>query len=145
MGILVNIVSADEGDVEAIGESQHPVDEWSGIEARGIDRAKFIMLHCLLTGDGIEDVVYAYEPVYAAGDDGPIVLRVPDELMEKLASLEEDVIEILGEELAATEDFETSDLPVEEVQSLVAEIATLARVAESQGQALFIWMHPLLT
>jgi hypothetical protein len=145
MGILVNIVSADEEDVEAIGESQHPVDEWSGIEARDIDRTKFITLHCLLTDDGIEDAVYAYEPVYVVGDDGPIVLRIPDELMEKLASLEEDVLEIVGEELAATEDFEMSDLPVEEVQSLVAEMAALARIAESQGQALFIWMHPLLT
>jgi hypothetical protein len=145
MGILVNIVSADEDDIEAIGESQHPVDEWSGIEARDIDRAKIIILHCLLTGDGIEDAVYGYEPVYTAGDEGPIVLRIPDELTEKLASLGEDVLEIVGVELAATEDFETSDLPVDEVQSLVAEIAALARIAESQGQALFIWMHPLLT
>lgn len=144
MGILVNIVSADEEDVEAIGESQHPVDEWSGIEARDINKAKFIILHCLLTGDGIEDAVYAYEPVYTV-DDGPIVLRIPDELTEKLASLDEDTLEIVGEELAATEDFEMSDIPVEEVQSLVAEIAALARIAESQSQTLFIWMHPLLT
>jgi hypothetical protein len=145
MGILVNIVSAYEEDVEAIGDSMHPVDAWSGIEARDIDRAKFITLHCLLTGEGIEDVVYAYEPVYAVADDGPIVLRIPDELMEKLASLDEDVLEIVGEELAATEDFELSDFPAEEVQSLVAEISALARIAESQGQALFIWMHPFLT
>ncbi len=145
MGILVNIVSADEEDVEAIGESQHPVDEWTGIEARDIDRAKILTLHCLVTGDGIEDAVYAYEPVYSVGDDGPIVLRVPDELTEKLANLEEDALEIVGEELAATEDFEMSDVPVEQVQSLVAELADVARIAESKNQTLFIWMHPLLT
>lgn len=145
MGILVNIVSADEEDVEAIGESQHPVDEWSGIEVRDIDRAKIIILHCLLTGDGIEDAVYAYEPVYTAGDDGPIVLRIPDELTAKLARLDEDTLEIVGEELAATEVFEMSDLSVEEVQYLVTEFAALARIAESQSQTLFIWMHPLLT
>lgn len=145
MGILVNIVSADEEDFEAIGESQHPVDEWSGIEARDIDKAKIITLHCLLTGDGIEDAVYAYEPVYTVGDDGPVVLRIPDELTEKLASLDEDTLEIVGEELAATEDFEMSDYPLEEVQSLVAELAALARIAESRSQTLFIWMHPLLT
>jgi hypothetical protein len=145
MGILVNIVSANEEDVEAIGESNHPVDEWNGIEARDIDKAKFITLHCLLTGDGIEDAVYGYEPVYYTSEDGPVVLRIPDELTERLASLEEDALEIVGEELAATEEFEVSDLPVEEVQSLVAEIASLARSAESQSQTLFIWMHPLLT
>ena len=96
MGILVNIICADEEDVEAIGESQHPVAEWSGIEARDIDTAKILTLHCLLTGDGLEDAVYAYEPVYVAGDDGPIVLRIPDELMEKLAGLEEEAIEVSG-------------------------------------------------
>ncbi|MDP2785751.1 MAG: hypothetical protein Q8O38_14335 [Sulfurimicrobium sp.] len=145
MGILVNIVSADEEDVEAIGESQHPVDEWSGIEARDIDTAKIVTLHCLLTGDGLEDAFYAYEPVYVAGDDGPIVLRIPDELMEKLAGLEEEAIERVGEELAATEEFEVNGWPAEEVLTLVEELSALARLAESQDQALFVWMHPLMT
>lgn len=145
MGILVNIVSADEEDVEAIGESQHPVVEWSGIEARDIDTAKIVTLHCLLTGEGLEDAFYAYEPVYVSGDDGPIVLRIPDVVMEKLAGLEEDALEAVGEELAATEEFEMNDWPAEEIQSLVEELAALARLAESQDQAMFVWMHPLLT
>jgi len=145
MGILVNIVSADEEDVEAIGESQHPVEEWSGIEARDIDTAKIVTLHCLLTGDGLEDAFYAYEPVYVAGDDGPIVLRIPDEVMEKLAGLEDEAIERVGEELAATEEFEMHGWPAEEVLTLVEELSALARLAESQDQALFVWMHPLMT
>lgn len=145
MGILVNIVSADEEDVEAIGESQHPVVEWSGIEARDIDTAKIVTLHCLLTGEGLEDVFNAYEPVYICGDDGPVVLRIPDEVMEKLASLEEEAIEMVGEELAATEEFEISGWPAEEVLTLVEELSALAQLAESQDQALFVWMHPLMT
>lgn len=145
MGILVNIVCADEDEVEDIGESQHPVVEWSGIEARDINTAKFVTLHCLLTGDGLEDAVYAYEPVYTSGEEGPVVLRVPDEVMQKLASLEEEAIEMVGEELAASEEFEMGGWPAEEVQSLVDELAALARLAESQGQAMFVWMHPLLT
>lgn len=145
MGILVNIVSADEEDVEAIGQSQHPVVEWSGIEARDIDTAKIVTLHCLLTGDGLEDAFHAYEPVYTAGDEGPIVLRIPDEVMEKLAGLEEDALEMVGEELAASEEFEMNNWPTEEVLSLVEELAALARLAESQDQVMFVWMHPLLT
>jgi hypothetical protein len=145
MSILVNIVSADEDEVEAVGESQHPIVEWSGIEARDIGIAKIITLHCLLTGDGIEDAAYAYEPVYSVGDEGPIVLRIADEVLERLASLEEDAVDIIGEELAATEEFEQSGWPLEEIQSLMAELAALARLAESQSQALFVWIHPLLT
>lgn len=145
MGILVNVISADEDDLEAIGESEHPVDEWSGIEARDIDRLKFISLHCLLTGEGLEEAEHSYEPVYIAGGDGPIIFRIPDELTQKLAGLEEYALEAVGEELAASEDFESSDVALEDVQNLLLELADLARIADSQDQHLFIWMHPLLT
>lgn len=145
MGLLVNIVTADEDEIEAIGESQHPVDEWSGIEAREIDTAKLATLHCLLSDDSLEEALNAYEPIYAAGDDDVLVLRIPDEVAEKLALLEEEALEQVGEELAATEEFEMTGWSVEEVQSLVLELAELARLAESQGQVMFVWMHPLNT
>lgn len=144
MGILTNIVAAEEDEVAAIGESLRPVDEWSGIERRGIDTAKIATLHCLLTGDEFERAVGAYEPVYAA-DEGAIVLRLADEVLERLATLDEDALELVAEELAATEEYEMEQWDAEEVQALVMELADLARLAESQGQSLFVWMHPLLT
>ena len=73
------------------------------------------------------------------------MLRLPDEVAEKLAQLEEEALEQVGEELAATEEFEYNDWPVEEVQALVAGLADLARLAEAQGQVLLVWMHPLRT
>lgn len=145
MGILVNFISADEDEVEAIGESEHPAAEWSGIEARDINISKIVTLHTLLTGDRIDDVIYAYEPVYGDPMGGAIVLRMPDEATERLARLDEDAADAVGEELAATEIFEMSNVPFEEVQALVAELSELARIAQSQGQAIFVWMHPLLT
>ena len=54
MGILTNIIAAEEDEIAAIGESLRPVDEWSGLERRGIDTAKIVTLHCLLTGDEFE-------------------------------------------------------------------------------------------
>ena len=144
MGILTNIVAAEEDEVAAIGESLRPVDEWSGIERRGIDTAKIATLHCLLTGDEFEEAVGAYEPVYVS-DEGAIVLRLADEGLERLATLDEDALELVAEELAATEEYEMEQWDAEEVQALVMELADLARLAESQDQVLFIWMHPLLT
>jgi len=144
LGILTNIVAAEEDEVAAIGESLRPVDEWSGIERRGIDTAKIATLHCLLTGDEFEQAVGAYEPVYAT-DEGAVVLRLADEVLERLATLDEDALELVAEELAATEEYEMEQWEAEEVQALVMELADLARLAESQGQSLFVWMHPLLT
>ena len=144
MGILTNIVAAEEDEIAAIGESLRPVDEWSGIERRGIDTAKIATLHCLLTGDEFEQALGACEPVYVA-DEGALVLRIADEVMDRLATLDEDALELVAEELAATEEYEIEQWEAEEVQALVMELADLARLAESQGQVLFVWMHPLLT
>ena len=144
MGILTNIVAAEEDEYAAIGESLRPVDEWSGIERRGIDTAKIATLHCLLTGDEFEEAVGSYEPVYVA-DEGAVVLRIADEVMERLATLDEEALELVAEELAATEEYEMEQWDAAEVQAMVFELGDLARLAESQGQVLFVWMHPLLT
>ena len=144
MGILTNIVAAEEDEYAAIGESLRPVDEWSGIERRGIDTAKIATLPCLLTGDEFEEAVGSYEPVYVA-DEGAVVLRIADEVMERLAILDEEALELVAEELAATEEYEMEQWDAAEVQAMVFELGDLARLAESQGQVLFVWMHPLLT
>ncbi|MEQ1593062.1 MAG: hypothetical protein ABL892_11840 [Thiobacillaceae bacterium] len=144
MSLLTNIVAAEEDEVAAIGESLHPVDDWSGIERRGIDSAKIATLHCLLTGDEFEQAVYLYEPVYVS-IEGVMVLRVSDEVVEKLSDLDEDALENVAFELAATEEFEQDQLDADEVQDMVMELAELAQLAASQGKALFVWMHPLLT
>jgi hypothetical protein len=144
MGTLVNIVIADEDEAEAIGESNQPVDEWVGLEARDLDKSKFITLHCLLTGDGIEDAVYGYEPLYFV-EDGPQVLRIPDEMTKRLARYDDEALEEVVQELAATEDFEQSDLAEEDIHAFMEEFAELARKADAEEKTLFIWMHPLLT
>lgn len=144
MSLLTNIVAAEEDEVAAIGDSLHPVDDWSGIERRGIDSAKIATLHCLLTGDEFEQALYLYEPVYVSVE-GVMVLRVSDEVVEKLSELDEDALENVAFELAATEEYEQDQLDADEVQELVMELAELAQLAASQGKALFVWMHPLLT
>lgn len=144
MGILTNIVAAEEEDLAAIGESLHPADEWRGIERRGLDAAKIAMLHCLLSGDRLEQVIDSYEPVYVA-DEGAVVLRIAGEAVEKLAFLDEYALERVAEELAATEEFEIAGWETEDALDLVMGLADLARYAEPQRLTLFAWMHPLLT
>lgn len=140
MSVLVNIVIADEGDAEAIGASPKPVADWRGIEARGLDPAKFAMLHSILTGETFEEAEAEYGAAYAASDEGPWVIRIPGEAVEKLAAMEEDVLGQVGAELAATEVFEIDGWPPDEVQAILAELAALAESAVAQGKALFVWL-----
>lgn len=144
MGILTNIIAAEEDEFAAIGESLHPLEEWSGIERRDMDTAKIATLHCLLTGDELEQAFYLYEPVYV-GVEGALVLRLTDEVVDKLATLDEEALERVAEELSATEEYELEQWDADEVQDMVMELAELAQLAQSQGQTLFVWMHPLLT
>ena len=144
MGILTNIVAADKDEVAAIGESLQPLEEWSGIERRDIDTAKIATLHSLLTGDDLDQALYLYEPIYA-GMEGALVLRIADDVVEKLAALDEDALSRAAEELSATEEFELEQWDADEVEDMVMELAELAQLAQSQEQVLFVWMRPLLT
>lgn len=141
MGILTNIVAADEAELAAIGESLRPVDDWSGIEIRDFDTAKLATLHCLLTGDSLDEALVICEPVHASAEEGAIVLRIADEVLEGLVGIDEQVFDAIAAELAASEAFEM--ITEDEVYALVTEIADLARLADSQGQVLYVWMHPL--
>jgi hypothetical protein len=145
MGILTQFIAAEDDEVEAIGESLRPADEWSGVEKRDIDTAKIATLHCLLTGDLLDDAIAHYEPVYVSMMEGAIVLRLTDEVTERLAALEEESLEQVANELAATEEFESEDWELDSIIQMLDELADLARLAEAQGQALFVWMHPLRT
>ena len=144
MGILTNIVAADPEDVAAIGESLQPLEEWSGIQRRDIDTAKMATLHALLTGDDLDQALYQYEPIYAGGE-GALVLRVADDVVDKLANLDEDALSRVAEELSATEEFELEQWDADDIEDMVMELAELAQLAQSQDQSLFVWMHPMLT
>ena len=145
MAILTNIIAAEDDEIEAIGESLHPVEEWSGIEFRDIDTAKIATLHSLLTGDLFDDAVAHYEPVYVSAAEGALLLRIADEVMERLVELDEEQLGEVAAELAATEAFEAEDWEDEEIAAMLVDLGELARLADSQGQALFVWMHPLRT
>ena len=141
MALVTNIVAADEDEFVAVGESLSPLEQWSGIEAPGLDTAKVTMLHCLVSGDQYDAALILHEPVYVA-ESGAIVLRIALGVVDKLAAYDDEALLAIGEVLAATEDFENEAWATDDVQSLLAEIAGLARLAESQGQGLFVWMLP---
>ena len=87
MELQTAILAAEEDEIVAIGESSRPLAEWSGVERPGIDTGMIAELHCLLSGESLDLALAAYEPVFVA-DEGVVVLRLADELFERLAMLE---------------------------------------------------------
>ncbi|MEI7614370.1 MAG: hypothetical protein WCK63_15830 [Betaproteobacteria bacterium] len=140
MEIVTNVVAAEEDEFPAIGESSCPLDEWSGIDAPGLDTVKLAVLHAVLTGDLLQTALDLYEPVYVSVEDTQ-VLRVADELRDKLAGLGEEAMECVASELAATEEFEKSQWDSEGAHALLAALSELAQLSDSQGQVLFVWIY----
>ena len=144
MEIAINIVAAEEDQFRDVGESSSPLDEWSGIEAGGLDTVRVAVIHSVVTGDSLHDALDLYEPVYVAeGDNGNevVVLQLAGNFLERLAELDEDALESVADELVASEEFEKGRYDPEDILEMLSALSDLAQLAESQGQVLFIWMN----
>lgn len=142
MSLLTFVVAAEEDEAQDVVVSAEPLVEWSGVQVAGLDTGKVTMLHCLLTGDEFDFAVSHYEPVMVTDDEGPLLLCLAHEAQEVLAHLDEDALAQVAEELAATEVFEEDGWDGDQTYDLLLDLADLARLADSQGQVLFIWMRP---
>lgn len=141
MEFMTCVVAAEEDEYPEIAHSATPLNDWSGVEVPGLDTAKLATLHSLLTGDSLQTALDLYEPVFVAeGDDETLVLRVDGEMLEELALLDDEALENVAAELAATEIYESEGVEAEDIQDALVALAELAQLAESQGQALFVWI-----
>lgn len=145
MAILTNIIAAEEDEFEAVCETIEPTSEWSGIALRDFTIPKIATLHCVLTGDLLDDACALYEPRNFSEFEGAIVLQFSAELADRLANLDEDALVAVAAELMGTEEFEDSGWDEEEISEMLTGLTDLALLAESQGQVLFAWLHPLRT
>jgi hypothetical protein len=143
MEIRIFLVCAEDDEAPAVGESATPLEVWSGVEVHGLDTVRIATLHSVLTGESLQESLDIYEPVHVTvrEDDSEIlVLRVADDLLERLACLDEEALEPVAEELAETGEFENDQIGVADVLELLAFFSEFAQLAESQGQVLFVRM-----
>lgn len=140
MQILMNIVIGEPDEISAIGESLSPLDDWQGMEANGLSLEKLAMLQSILTGQTFDEAFDEYRPLYTASEEGPWLIRFPHSSVRQLADLEEEALERIAEELAASEEFETDEVAADEAQDFLIELSQLAENAVDQDKTLFIWV-----
>ena len=140
MSVTASVMAANLGEAADIVASGKPIDDWKGFEVRGVDQARFAMLHALLSGQYFDEAQRDLGLLHAESEEGPWLLRFPAASVQRLAALDEAGLEAVGDELAATEDFEAEEWAVEDVQKLVLQMAELAATATAQGKAIFLWI-----
>lgn len=144
MEFLTCVVAAEEDEYPDLAMSGAPLKQWSGFEAPGLDTTRIAALHSLLTGDSLQAALDLYEPVFVTeGEDEKLLLRIAPELFDALAGLDDEVLEELAGELAANELYEAEGVDPEEVLAYLTTLVELAQLAESQDQALFVWIKLL--
>jgi hypothetical protein len=116
-----------------------PLTTLNGIDLKGIDTVKWVLLHTLLTQQTFDDLLLLHEPQYAASEDGAWVTVLPNELVNALADLSNEQRDLLGKRWASLEEFTRSGWTLAEVATTLHDICELAKTARSGGEALLLW------
>lgn len=144
MELISHIIAAFDDEAAALGEAESPLDFWSGFTLPGLNMPMLATLDSLLTGETLSSVLERYEPANLLGRPNDItVLRLGSELttqLETLSEKEESALASIAYELSASDEFEQKEWDAEQALDLLNALANLAQLAESQGQALFVWM-----
>ena len=138
-----DFVIAGRDEAMKVGESNAPGQEFTGIDAKGMDQVKMGTLHSILTKTEYDPEFMIDEDSfgYVASDDGPWVQMVPDEMVANLAKLSESEILPIADEWLKTDEFqnEYSDWTKQDVITFLPEMISLSQKALAEDKAVFMW------
>lgn len=143
MGVLTDFVVAAPSDAQRVGDSHCPSREFNGIEAKGIDTVKLSTLYAILTETPV-DPSFMGGPslLYSRSDEGPWVLLVPPDLVQRVAKLRAKEVSATASDWSKTEEFSPkySRWSPEVIEQWLQELARLCRQAVAEEKGLLMWM-----
>jgi hypothetical protein len=141
MGVLTDILVADESEASAIASEGVPTKRWHGIDAKGIDQVKLGTLWALLTEQAYKSELIAdFISLHEVSEEGPWVYRVPGSLVKLLAELDDKRAAKTSLTWAATEEFELDGWEGSQVRSFLDQLRSIARDATAKRKGLLMWM-----
>lgn len=141
MGVLTNLVIADESEAQAVGKANVPSLQWPGLDAKGIDQVKLSKLICILTGEEWNvELIDEFAQLHEESSEGPWVFMVSPRLIQLLVDLDESAIQLIGQQWAETEEFELDQWEPDTVLSTLRDIRKLACAAHNEKKSVLMWM-----
>ena len=138
MGVLTDLVMADEHEAAAVAEADVPIEKFPGVDLKGVSAIQFMTLQWMLTGKRVDELFNGYEPVAVASDQGPWVHLLPNELTSALARQSDAQLADLAMRWAATEEFE--GWSQDQVRDVLQSFARFAAEAHAKGKRVFAWI-----
>jgi hypothetical protein len=146
MGVLSEIVIANQSDARAIAKSHSPSREWQGFFWKGLDPVVLSSLWSILKGEtpNVETVVQQvdrFRMVQQVSEDGPWLFSLPREFRDLLANISNEPPAIIGpveQAWGATEELE--HWSPADVEECLGKLADLASSAALEDKDLFLWI-----
>ncbi|MFO0966957.1 MAG: hypothetical protein U0793_15395 [Gemmataceae bacterium] len=139
---LTDFVIADTKDARRVCDAACPSEEFNGMDAKGIDPVKLGTLYAILTNTEFDPSATTGRPLCDGGDEGPWVIEVPSDLVQRLAKLDAKGIAAAAAKWAKTEEFspQYDNWPPEAVHETLIDIAKLCVQATAAKKSVLMWM-----
>jgi hypothetical protein len=143
MGVLTDLVIGEKSDAQRVCDSNCPSEEFSGLDAKGIDSVKLGTLYEILTDTKLGDSSFmSGDILVSGGEEGPWVMEVPPDLVKQLAALNAKQLAEVAKKWSKTEEFSPKydNWPPEMVHEVLQEIAKLCVKAVAARKGVLMWM-----
>jgi hypothetical protein len=139
MVVLSDILVADAEQAEEVLLAEVPSDSFPGFDAHGLDQPKLARLRALLTNEDF-DPAWADNVALlasAAGDEGPWVFELPDDIVATLADLPPADEERVAVQWAGS--VELGGWSAAQAREVLRELTRCARRAGEANKKLLLW------
>ena len=139
--MLVDLVLAQEGDIQLLADSTFPGDNWDAVDIKGIDPVKWGKLQLILTPD--EDLMFiidGFEMVGGDEEEGPFVIEVPLDVIEALAPLKQEQLGELAAQWCEAPEMQRDGYDAEAALEALTDMQSMCEKAMTQEKLLFLWM-----
>jgi hypothetical protein len=139
---LTDFVVAERNDAQRVCDSGCPSEEFRGLAAKGVDPVKLGTLYAILTGTEYDPTFATDEPLCAGGEEGPWVIEVPSDLVQRLAKLDAKQLGTAAAMWAKTEEFSPKydNWPPELAHEVLEELGKLCSQAVAAKKSVLMWM-----
>lgn len=145
MGIISDFVIAQPNEAAIVIEEPAPTRRWPGVEAKGIGTIKLATLKFILDGKPLDttpvvDYSTTIKNLAIAGEDGPWVFLVPEELVRQLAEVPAGRLASVAKQWHQSEEFQLDRWSEPEVLEVLGELRELASAARSTNKSVLLFL-----
>lgn len=141
MGILVDVVIAEEAEAGALAQHEAPLQRWRGTEVKGLDPVKVGTLLGIVCEEPVDDdLADEFAPLAEGSEDGPWVFAIPERLVDALAELPAAAVTGVARVWAGTDELRADRWSKGSAEQVVAKLSALAADARREGKQLLAWM-----